>query len=216
MSVACATEKSPQLNLRVPYDTVFSYVFRGIAVINNREDVNYDHLLNRVKNERCETSFRLLFDHFYSKVLSYFRRGGVTEQKCSDLAQETLLTVWHKSSYFDSSKGSCGSWIFTIARNLRYDYFRSLNRDVLSIGADDLYDFLDNSSLQIDNTKDLSEDVRERINSLPPEQKDAVYAMYFEGYSHGEYAELKKIPLGTVKSRIRLALAHLKKGLEDL
>ena len=184
-------------------------------MLGQEEKVNYDDLMNRVKRDRCEASFRGLFDFFYSRVLSYFQKGGVTGPKASELAQETLLTVWHKASFFDSSKGSCSAWIFTIARNLKFDHFRSLSKDILSIGADDLFDRMEDPSLQMD-TKNISDDVRERIESLPPEQKEAVYAMYFEGYSHGEYAELKKIPLGTVKSRIRLALAQLKKGLEEL
>ncbi len=181
---------------------------------NVRGNTDFDQLLERVKRDRCEESFRALFDHFYSKVRSYFQQGGVTGQKSADLAQETLLAVWHKASYFDPSKGTCSTWIFTIARNLRFDHFRSDSRDILSIGADDLYEQIEDPSLQMDQIA-LSGDFRVRIESLPPEQKDAVQAMYFEGYSHGEYAELKKLPLGTVKSRVRLALAHLKKGLEE-
>jgi RNA polymerase sigma-70 factor (ECF subfamily) len=145
----------------------------------------------------------------------YFEQGGVKGQKSGDLAQETLIAVWHKASLFDSSKGSCSTWIFTIARNLRYDHFRSLGREILSIGAEELYDQVEDPAYQID-ARILSSDFRSKIDSLPADQKDAVHAMYFEGYSHGEYAELRKLPLGTVKSRVRLALAQLKKGLEEL
>lgn len=178
-----------------------------------QENAESDELLNRVKRERCEASFKVLFDHFYPKVLSYFK-SSIKGPKAADLAQEALLAVWHKSSSFDSSKGSCSTWIFTIARNLRYDYFRTNARDIISIGADDLYDQTEDPTLQIDE-RILSEDMRNQINSLPAEQKDAIQAMYFEGYSHGEYAELRQIPLGTVKSRVRLAIAYLKKRMEE-
>lgn len=213
--MAYFTKPLVQLNPGQSYDSVFSYVLRRMLLLNDRENINFDDLLNRVKRERCETSFRALFDHFYSRVLSYFKNGGVAGEKASDLAQETLLAVWHKVSFFDASKGSCGTWIFTIARNLRYDHFRASGKDVLNIAADDLYDQLDDSSLSLDE-RFFSDEIRLKIDSLPVEQKEAVYAMYFEGYSHGEYAELKKIPLGTVKSRIRLALSQLKKRLEEL
>lgn len=179
------------------------------------EEADFNELMDRVKHDRSEESFRKLFHHFYGRVLTYFIQGGVKGQKSADLAQETLLTVWNKAALFDGSKGSCAAWIFTIARNLRYDHFRAGSRDVLQLEADDLYEQIEDSSFQID-AKILSDDLRERMNALPEEQKEAIYAMYFEGYSHGEYAALKKIPLGTVKSRIRLALAQLKKGLEEL
>lgn len=214
--MSCALLSIPMVQLRphLSYATFFSQVLRRFEVLADENKIDFDDLLNRVKHHRCEVSFRSLFDHFYAKVLGYFQKNGIAKQKSYDLAQETLIAVWHKSSFFDSSKGTCSTWIFTIARNLRYDYFRSNRRDILRIGADDLYDRLEDPSAQID-LKLLSDDMRDRINSLSAEQKDAIRAMYFEGYSHIEYAELKKIPLGTVKSRIRLALAQLKKGLED-
>lgn len=181
---------------------------------NGQGNDQWNELLNRVKHQRCEASFKTLFTHYYPKILSYFQQGGIKDQKSSDLTQETLLVVWQKTLYFDPSKGNCSTWIFTIARNLRYDHFRAKARDILNIGSDDLYNQTEDPSLQVDEHI-LSNDIREQINSLPTEQKDAVHAMYFEGCSHGEYAKLKKIPLGTVKSRIRLALTQLKKGMED-
>jgi len=74
---------------------------------------------------------------------------------------------------------------------------------------------MEDPAFEVDE-KILYDDIRAQINSLSSEDKDVLQAMYFDGYSHGEYAKLKKIPLGTVKSRIRLVLAHLKKGMEEL
>lgn len=187
---------------------------RSALLPNGTATIDVDNLLQRVKRDQCEASFRELFDHFYARLVAYFRRTGIKEQKSCDLAQETLLAVWHKASSFDALKGSCNTWIFTIARNLRYDYFRATRRDVLNISADDLYDQLEDPSLELD-AQITSDELRTKVDALPPEQKEAVRAMYFEGYSHGEYSALKKIPLGTVKARIRLALARLKKGLEE-
>lgn len=141
----------------------------------HQQVADYDNLLNRVKQDQCKASFRALFDHFYAKVLSYFERGGIAGPKASDLAQDTLLAVWHKASFFDSTKGSCRTWIFTIARNLRYDHFRSHNKEVLSINADDLYEHLEDPSFQID-AKNLSDDIRNRIATLPAEQQDVIQA----------------------------------------
>jgi RNA polymerase sigma-70 factor (ECF subfamily) len=192
---------------------VFPRISRRNSVPSGQGNAEFNDLLNRVKHERCEASFKALFDHFYPKVLSFFQ-ASVQGPKALDLAQETLLAIWHKASFFDSSKGACSTWIFTIARNLRYDHFRAHARDMLSIGAEDLYDQTADPAFAWDE-RILAGYVRAHINSLPAEQRDAVQATYFEGYSHGEYAQLRKIPLGTVKSRIRLALAHLKKGMEE-
>lgn len=215
MSLAYTIKPTAKLYQDSPYGSVFSYFLRRLSVASGPEEINLDELMNRVKCDQCEVSFRAIFDHFYGRILGYFEKAGIKGHKSADLAQETLLAVWHKAAYFDPSKGSCATWIFTIARNIRYDLLRSLNRDVLSTCAEDIFALqLEDPLFQMD-ARILSDDIRKRINSLPDEQKDAIDAMYFKGYSHGEYAQMRKIPLGTVKSRVRLALSHIKKGLEE-
>jgi len=194
------------------YGRVFSYLLNGAKALLDQGEIDFDFLMSRVRDFKCQNSFRSLFEHFYGKVLGYFQKSGLDAQKSSELAQETLLAVWNKSSLFDSSRGSCVTWVFTIARNLQSDYFRNLKRDVLAVSSQDLYEQSVDRSAQMDSSF-LSVEVREQIDSLPVEQKEAVYAIYFDGFSHGEFAQRKQIPVGTVKSRIRLAVAHLKKVL---
>lgn len=182
-------------------------------LVNQDGDEYFNSLMMRVKENRSEESFRELFDVFFEKVVAYLQRSGIDSSKSSEIAQEALLAVWHKSALFDPQKGSFKMWVFTIARNLKFDHMRSGKRDILSLTSENIFDHMDDSSFEQDSLG-LSEGVRRQIDMLPPEQKDAIEGMYYDGYSHAEYAELRKIPLGTVKSRIRLALAQLKKGME--
>lgn len=188
---------------------------RDVRVTASPDQRTLDDLLQRVREERSQPAFRDLFSYFYPRLVRYFRHGGVDEAKATDLAQEALLAVWNKSSLFDPCRGSCSGWVFTIARNLRFDHARAQARDKLRIGADDLYDDIADPWLGFEEEV-LASDVRARVEQLPAEQRDAVQAMYFDGYSHSEYAKQTQLPLGTIKSRLRLAIAQLKKGLGEL
>ncbi len=178
--------------------------------------LDFDALMNRVKEHRCRESFQQLFKVFFGNVVAYLKRSRVEEQKASDLAQEVFISVWNKSELFDSSKGTFKVWMYTIVRNLKFDHFRSKKRDVLNLSSKDIYEMSDDIS---DNFKDehliIDKDIRIRVSLLPQEQRDAVDSIYLQGYSQSEYAELRSLPLGTVKSRVRLAFAQLRNRLED-
>lgn len=210
MELAQAVAPIVNLNPFIPHGIVFPRVYGRFMVATENTGFDFDKLMNRVKSERCESSFKIIFDHFYGKILSFFKQSGIETQKASELAQETLLAIWHKSDLFDSSKGSFNVWIFTIARNLKYDHFRTGGKESLNINADDIYDQVEGLSIQSQReSEDL--ELQQQVDLLPPEQKEVIQATYFEGYTHSQFAEKNKIPLGTVKSRIRLALNQLKK-----
>lgn len=188
-----------------------------MAIVNEEQD--FEELMERVKSDRCQKSFQAIFDSFYGHVLAYLQKSGMDKERASELAQDAFVTVWKRSDLFDSSKGKFKVWLFTIVRNLRFDHFRSKTRDVLSLSSSDIYE-LDEAipSQDFIFTSDFvgsSREIRARVQTLPQDQKQVIEAIYFGGYSQSEYAELKKIPIGTVKSRIRLALTHLRKGMEE-
>lgn len=183
-------------------------------MLDNNETTYLNDLMIKVRELRCKESFHEIFKCFYPRVKTYLIQGGIEREKASEMAQEVLLVVWHKSFLFDAAKGSLASWVFAVARNMRFDHFRSNKSETLRVTADDIFESIQDTSVHLELDVQNSE-VRAQIEFLPVEQKEAIRAMYFDGYSHAEYSEMKDIPIGTVKSRIRLAFAHLKRALEE-
>lgn len=179
--------------------------------------VDFEALMNRVKESRCETSFQQLFNLYFGKVVSYLKKAGIEEQKASDMAQEVFVNIWRKADLFDSEKGSFKVWLFTIVRNLKFDHFRAKKQDVLSTSSQDVYEMSDEIADQVEyDLLVLDNEIKDRISLLPNEQKEVIEAVYFGGYTHQQFSEVNKVPLGTVKSRLRLAIAQLKKGLDSI
>ena len=173
-------------------------------------------LLQRVAQSRDVEAFKKLFQSFAPRVKSYMMRQGADANVAEELAQETLLMVWRKAALYSGEKGSATTWIFTIARNLRIDRLR---REVawqpLPEGADDepSTDPLPDEEL---DTRERRDRVRAALAELPPDQSEVVTLSYIEGLSHAEIAERLGLPLGTVKSRMRLAYQKVRVAVEDL
>ena len=161
-------------------------------------------------------AFAALFDHFAPRVKGLLMRGGAPAELAEEVAQETLLAVWRKAGLFDPAKASASTWIATIARNLRIDIARRETRSRLS----QVYEILDEEAPeQPDATLSGAERdarVRAAMTQLSPDQYRVVELAFIEGFSHQDVADRLAIPLGTVKSRLRLALSHLRGRLEDL
>lgn len=180
------------------------------------EEVRYlAGLLTKVANARCRQSFSELFRHFAPKLLSYGSRQFGNEQTASDLVQETMTNVWHKAHLFNAEKGAPSTWIFTIARNIRFDLLRKNKHRRDEISADDLWPVLteQNDSLEDDYALDhgvLMEQIGVYYAQLPEPQRVVIEKIYVEGKSQQEVSDALDIPLGTVKSRTRLALIKLK------
>jgi len=160
-------------------------------------------------------AFAALFGHFAPRVKSYMLRLGAEPLLAEELAQETLLAVWRKAAAFDPAKAAASTWIFTIARNLRIDAARRSRR------AEPLDDPSD--AAEAEQTPDealvtaQSETrVRQAMLTLPIEQAEVVRLSFFSDKPHSEIAEELKLPLGTVKSRLRLAMRRLRDLLGDL
>ena len=141
------------------------------------------------------------------------------EALAMELVQDTMTNVWQKAHLFNSEKGSPSTWIFTIARNIRFDMLRKLQNRKEDICSDDLWPVLceqtpDQNEVSLDQQVTL-EQVGQLFNKLPDKQKAVIEAIYIDGKSQQEVADQLTIPLGTVKSRTRLALQRLKDMLED-
>ncbi len=171
-------------------------------------------MLRSIALERDRGAFAELFGHFAPRVKGFLMRYGVPDSLSEDLAQETMLTVWRKAEGFDPSRAGVSTWIFTIARNKRIDRLR---RDRGGATARfDASDEVENcgSSEEYAIAAETAEQVRMAIAALPGNQAEIVRLSFFAEKPHAVIAQELGIPLGTVKSRMRLALARLRGLLE--
>lgn len=168
--------------------------------------------LTAIARGRDRAAFVVLFKHFGPRLKTFFMRGSLSASMAEDLVQETMLNVWRKASYFNPAKASVATWVFAIARNLRIDHFRrQRNPDDLPSETGIL------SPVQEDQVLDAERDTRVRVAlaGLSEEQRTIIRMSYFSEKSQAEIAAELRIPLGTVKSRTRLAMNRLRTLLED-
>lgn len=172
--------------------------------------------LQRVAERGDVEAFRKLFQMYAPRVKSYMMRQGADANTAEELAQETLLTVWRKAGLYSGEKGSPTTWIYTIARNLRIDRLR---REMTWVQLPDGH----NEEASPDQAPDEAVSEAERkirvqsaLAQLPADQHEVVALSYIEGLSHSEIAERLGLPLGTVKSRMRLAYLKIREAVEDL
>ena len=146
---------------------------------------------------------------------AYLLRLGLDGAQAEDVAQEVMVAVWRKAGSFDARQASVSTWIFRIARNRRIDVFRRDKRETLD-AKDPAFE--PPAELRPDGAAEVAErdaQVRRAMDDLPPEQRDLVRRAFYEDLSHSEIAASTGVPLGTVKSRLRLAFAKLKLTLTD-
>ncbi len=161
-------------------------------------------------------AFVHLFTYYFPRIKSFLMRSGTSDSLAEELAQETMLRVWRRSASFDPAAGAPSTWIFVIARNLRVDRLRGeRSLEALEPGAFDATDPAPTGEGVV-LAAERRERVRSALDSLSSEQASIVKLSFFEERSHSEIAEALGIPLGTVKSRVRLALARLRAQLGDL
>jgi len=182
----------------------------------SRPDDDWAALLCEVAERQDREAFARLFAHFAPRIKRHLMQGGSPEVQADELAQETLVTVWRKAALFDPAQAAVSTWVFTIARNLRVDLLRR-RQGVES--QDEAFDFdaltADQPSAEEQlHASRLNERLRGALAQLPPEQQQVLRLSYFDEEPHARIATELGIPLGTVKSRMRLAVAQLRRLLE--
>jgi RNA polymerase sigma-70 factor (ECF subfamily) len=165
---------------------------------------------------RDRESYARLFLRFAPRVKSYLLKLGAPPEQAEELAQETLLTVWRKAAYFDPGRAAASTWIFTIARNLRIDAGRRERRPEDLENEPELMPAPPPAVEDVCSAAEREARVRRAIAALSDEQAQVVRLSFFLDKAHSEISEDLGLPLGTVKSRLRLALARLRSQLEDL
>jgi RNA polymerase sigma-70 factor (ECF subfamily) len=173
-------------------------------------------LLKRVGLTQDRDSFARLFAIFAPRVKAYMMKVGSDPASSEEITQETFIRVWRKAGQFDPQKASAVTWIFTIARNLRIDRLRKENRPTFD--PEDPIFVPETSQTPLENMEQstIVERVKSSISGLPEDQREVVKLSFIEGLSHQEIANAIGLPLGTVKSRLRLSFVKLRHALGDL
>ncbi len=164
--------------------------------------------MDRVRRDRDQAAFAELFRHFAPRVKGFLMRSGAPDALAEEVAQEVMATLWHKAGMFDPTRASVATWVFTIARNRRVDALRRQRRpepEELTWGPEPEPDQADVMVLHEENQK-----LGAALAQLPQKQRHLIERAYFGDLSHSEIASETGLPLGTIKSRIRLALERLR------
>lgn len=173
-----------------------------------------DDLVIRVGKARDREAFARLYRHFAPRVKAYLMRLGADDAAAEEATQESMLSLWRRADSFDPAQAGAGTWVFTIARNRRIDLIRRERRPEPESEAIEL---IADPAAPADQTiaaEQRDRQVRTALETLPKEQAALIQMAYYEDLSQTEIAAKTGLPLGTVKSRFRLAFARLKRALD--
>lgn len=178
---------------------------------------NWAQTLRQIAESGDLQAFEQLFAHFAPRVKAYMMRLGSDGASAEEITQEALAAVWRKAGQYDPAKAGASTWIFTIARNLRIDAFRKENRPELDPNDPALVPEPDSSAEETVFASQRAQHIQVALRDLPEEQRRVVHLSFYEDRTHTEIAEQLDLPLGTVKSRLRLAFQRIRNSLgEDL
>jgi RNA polymerase sigma-70 factor (ECF subfamily) len=184
---------------------------KGRLVSGEMEHDDWGALILRVRDAQDKQAFAALFRHFAPRIKGFLMKSGATASLAEECAQDVMATLWQKSHLFDPTRASAATWIFTIARNRRIDALRKSRRpepEDLPWGPEAEPDQHD--ALELAQETDR---LAEALALLPEKQRELIERAYFGDLSHSEIAAETGLPLGTIKSRIRLALDRLRHKL---
>ena len=168
--------------------------------------------IHAVRDTKDRAAFAELFGYFAPRVKSFLMKSGASPDLAEECTQEVMATLWNKAHMFDPAKASVSTWIFTIARNRRIDLLRKQRRpepEDLPWGPEAEPDQADAMGLQQE-----TEQLGKALATLPEEQRKLIERAYFGELSHSQIAAETGLPLGTIKSRIRLALDRLRHAMK--
>jgi RNA polymerase sigma-70 factor (ECF subfamily) len=166
---------------------------------------------------RERAAFVALFERYAGRIKAFAMRSGASSSDADEIAQDVMVSVWRRAASFDPDRAGAATWIYAIARNRRIDLIRRARRPGPDPADPLLQPELEPDGLDRVSRAEQDARLRAALANLAPEQRAVLVAAFFDGLSHGEIAEAQGLPLGTVKSRIRLAFRNLRGALgEDL
>ena len=183
---------------------------------SGRRTDEWSECLVLIAQNQDRAAFTRLFRHFAPLMKAFALAGSTFSANHADeLVQEVMLKVWQKAGAFNPDKAAASTWVYTIARNCRTDMYRRLQKFDTAVSAEDVAGEQESDeAFQVLHQKRSSEKVRELIKELPADQAQILAKAYMQGKSHSEVAAELDLPLGTVKSRVRLAIQKLQIQIE--
>ena len=183
---------------------------KNLSLEKNNKKV-WAELIKKVETLKDTSAFEELFNYFAPRIKAFLMKSGADPQMAEECSQEVMATVWRKAHLFDPARASVSTWIFTIARNKKIDAIRKLNRPE----PEQLYPEQDYEPDQeeVVELQQETERLATALGELPEKQRVLIENAYLGELSHSEIAEITGLPLGTIKSRIRLALEKLRHSM---
>ncbi|MCG7531392.1 sigma-70 family RNA polymerase sigma factor [Psychrobium sp. MM17-31] len=183
-----------------------------------KQEQNTEQLLGwliAVANERDKKAFSQLFSWFAPKILRYGVSHLNTQSNAQELLQETMSNVWKKAHYFNADKGAVTTWVYTIMRNASFDMLRKVQSNREEMLSDDIWPLVEAQAVEEGEYDDhlMQKEIRRYLSLLPDAQQQVIRGVYFQHLSQEELAKQLGVPVGTVKSRLRLALGKLKQKM---
>jgi len=182
-----------------------------VSVTDTAKRIEWTAQLAAVRDRQDQAAFAEIFSHFAPRVKAFLMKSGSSPSFAEECTQEVMATLWRKSHMFDGTKASVSTWIFTIARNRKIDMIRKDRRpepEDLPWGPEAEPDQADVLALT-----EETELLGRALATLPEKQRNLIERAYFGDLSHSEIAAETGLPLGTIKSRIRLALDRLRHAM---
>jgi RNA polymerase sigma-70 factor (ECF subfamily) len=167
----------------------------------------------QVRDVRDQAAFASLFRHFGPKVKAFLMKTGAGEALAEECMQDVMATLWTKAGLYDPERASVATWVFTIARNRRIDSIRRMRRpepEDLPWGPEHEPD-----QAEVLGLRQETERLGQALRQLPDAQRHLIERAYFGDLTHTEIAAETGLPLGTIKSRIRLALDRLRHEMKS-
>lgn len=197
---------------KLPGDNVDNVVAMKSETASEAIDRDWSAILTALAETHDRQFFIQLFRHFAPRIKGYIVRLGLTEATADELTQETMLALWRKSHLFNASRAAASTWIYTLARNQSIDWMRKQKYPEYQLERwhQEEGEPLDEADAE---QSVISDRVAMAIHQLPDNQAQVIYMSFYEGRTHSEIAERLSIPLGSVKSRLRLASEKLKLAL---
>jgi len=189
-------------------------VYNTAKKVSNATDVELSNYLKDIGENQDKSAFSSIFKYFAPRLKSFFIKLGCSDSQAEEIIQEVMIAVWTKSSTYDRAKSSVSTWIYTIAKNKRIDKIRKEKRHN-TVESDDSLE-IPVASKQEENllSTEVNEKIHHSLQFLPEEQAELLKLSYFYEKTHSDIARDLSLPLGTVKSRIRLALSKMKNLVE--
>lgn len=186
------------------------------AVPTGRRTDEWSECLVHIADKQDRAAYTRLFRHFAPLIKAFALSGSALSAAHADeLVQEVMLKIWQKAGAFNPEKAAASTWVYTIARNCRTDMFRRLQKFDTPLAEEDFSpDQADEEPFMQLQNKRSADRIREMMTNLPADQTQILAKVYMEGKSHAEAAAELDLPLGTVKSRVRLAVQKLQVQFE--